>query len=179
MLIALDFLEGYLKTFKPEIDNKEEIMKKIVFYSIFLIIIAPILEEVLYRLPLKKYLSTSFTLFSLLIGVIYILIFDLLLIKIALAVYLAYIIYLSYSKKEIPNIFIVLSVFVFTISHIGNYNLLDVQSMSSLDLLFLFLPQLIFGIIVTFIRIKYSFKYALLYHILYNSIIIILAINVD
>jgi len=176
ILLTLDLLEVFLNLNKPEIDNKEEIMNNIFFYSIFLILIAPILEEVLYRLPIKK---NSFTLLSLLVGVIYILIFDLLLIRICLGIYLASMIYFRFSKKEIPKLFVIFSIFVFTISHIGNYNLLDIKSMNLLGLFFLFLPQLILGIIVTYFRMKFSFKHALWYHALYNSIIFLLAIYFD
>ncbi len=176
ILAALDLVEGFLELSMPEIDGKENILDNIIFYSIFLIFLAPILEEVLYRLPLKR---NSFTFFSLLVGVIYILIFDLLLIRIVLGIYLISIIYLRVWKKEISKVFIVISIFVFTISHIGNYGLLDIQSMNLLAFMFLFLPQLILGIIVSFLRIEFSFNYALLYHVLYNAIIILFAINFD
>lgn len=174
ILIVLDIVESFLDISKPEIDDRDNILNNILFYSVYLIIIAPFLEEILYRLPLRR---NSFTFFSLIVGVIYILIFDLLLIRIALGIYLVCIIYLMFLKNKIPKIFILISIFVFTISHIGNYNLIDVKSMNSLGLIFLLSPQLILGIIVTLFRTKFSFKYGLLYHALYNSIIILLALS--
>ncbi|MCF6222855.1 MAG: CPBP family glutamic-type intramembrane protease [Flavobacteriaceae bacterium] len=176
LLVTLDLIETFFKLNLPEIDNKEEIMNSIFFYSIFFIIVAPVLEEVLYRLPLR---NNKLSFLSFLVGGIYIFAFDLLFVRMILGIYLMAIIYLIFSRRETSKIFVIMSILVFTISHIGNYNLLEVKSMSLLELLFMFLPQLILGIIVTLFRMKFSFKYALLYHVIYNLIIVLLAINFD
>ena len=175
-LTLLHLVEDYFNLNKAELKNEEDILNHLAFYSLVIIVIAPILEELLYRLPLKR---SKFAFFSLLVGIINILIIDLLILKIALALYLVGVVYLMYLKKKITFILIPLSIILFTVSHVGNYNIEDLELMNSLDIFFLFLPQLVLGIIVTFIRLKSSFKYALLYHSLYNSTVLFLAIMFD
>ncbi len=176
VLGILDLIENYLNLNKPKIENKENILDNIAFYSIFFILIAPILEEVLYRLPLKR---NKYYLLSLLVGFIYIIVFDLLILKIALGIYLLCVIYLIFSKRKVPILFAIVSIFVFVLSHVGNYSSTDIKIMSFLGLIFLFAPQLILGIITTLFRKYFSFKYSLIYHTIYNLTIILLAINLD
>ncbi len=173
LLVILDVIGDFFNLKKLQIEDSKDIMENIVFYSFFFILIAPVLEELLYRLPLKK---NRYVIFSLLISVVYILIFNILIVKIALIIYLLSIIYLIFSKNEVPKVFIILSILVFTISHLGNYNVAEIKSLNFFSLLFLLLPQMILGIINSLIRINISFKYSLLYHALYNMSIITLAI---
>jgi|TARA_B110000240_G_C13411458_1_gene415356 hypothetical protein len=173
LLTLIDSLEFFFKLEYPEINNKEAILNNLFFYSILVVIIAPFMEEILYRLPLKK---TSYTYISIFIGVIYIAIFDLNFVRIVLLLYIIGIVYLLYLKLNPSKYFILLSVFIFTISHIGNYDFQQIKLLNFLELIFLFFPQLIFAIITTSIRIYFSFWYAVFYHILYNALIIISAL---
>ncbi len=175
-LLAYDLIKYYFKLNLPQVNINENIMNKIFFYSFIFILIGPILEELLYRLPLKK---NKYSYLSLFVGVIYVIIFDFLPIRIMLGLYLASIIYLQLTKRKIPNLFIFFSILMFTISHIGNYNIIDLKLMNTAGLIFLFLPQLVVGIITSVFRLKFSFKYAIFYHSIYNLIVILLAIIIE
>ena len=73
-LLLINSIENSLNiTYPTLIINEQEIMNNIFFYSLFLIIITPLIEEVLYRLPL---IYNPLIIISFLIGFIYILILD-------------------------------------------------------------------------------------------------------
>ena len=57
-----------------------------------------------------------------------------------------------------------------------NYNVEDIKLLSITGYIFQFMPQLVLGIITSFIRLKLSFSYALAYHISYNAAILTMAI---
>lgn len=176
LLFLIQNLESHLKLQKPEIINKEDILDNISFYAIFFIIIAPLFEEFIFRYPIRQ---SKARIISLVLCVLAILIFTLTLIKIMLCVYFLMVLYVIIYKKKFSNLMIVFSIILFVGTHLGNYDYDQILSSTSLEMIFLFIPQLILGVVVTGVRIKYSFLYSLTYHAIYNASILILAINFD
>lgn len=176
LLSLLHYLENFLGVGKPAIENKNEIMDHILFYSVFIVLVAPLLEETLYRLPLKK---NSYNFISIIIGIIYLTTTNSSIFKITLLVYLISVVFLFFAKIDAPKYIIILAIVVFTISHLGNYNWIDIKSKSAIELGFLLLPQIILALITTHIRINISFKYSFVYHSIYNLSIISLALIFD
>ena len=172
-LLLINSIENSLNiTYPTLIINEQEIMNNIFFYSLFLIIITPLIEEVLYRLPL---IYNPLIIISFLIGFIYILILDLFLLKIMIGIYLIAIALTHYLKLSTTTLTII-SILVFTASHIGNYKQSELLSMSLIELSFLFLPQFIVGMVTSYFRKKNNFLTALSYHSIYNGMIIAIAI---
>ncbi len=170
-----DVLGTYFGITDIELDSKhkEDILNNLYFYALFIIIIGPFLEEIVYRLPLKK---SKYIWVSLVVGSLSIFTFDFIFVKIAVGIYLGLIIYSIISKKAITLFLSIVSVLVFTISHMGNYDATDIEKMNFLELLFTLTPQLIAGIIMTLFRNYFSFSYGLMYHIAYNFTMISLAV---
>lgn len=98
------------------------------------------------------------------------------LVKIVYGVYLVGLIYLIFSKKDAPLYFVVMSILVFAMVHIDNYNLVDIAQLSFLEITFTFSAQIILGVIVSLLRIYFSFRYAIFYHAIYNSSVFALAV---
>lgn len=174
LISGINLIEIFLELNKSEmLLSIDDILEDLGFYIILFCVIAPVFEETVFRLPLKK---NPFIFLSLILSVIYLLLASILLVKIVYGVYLVGLIYLIFSKKDAPQYFIVISILAFAFVHLENYNLVDIAQLSFLEIVFPFSAQLILGIIVSLLRIHFSFKYAILYHALYNSSILTLAL---
>ena len=171
ILVMVNLFENYFCLNKFHLKYSETIQKSFLSFSVFAIIFAPLFEEILFRLPLKK---NNYFLGPFLIGVIYILIFNIPLIKISLSIYLIFLFLFRFLKLNISSILTFFSIIVFSLSHIENYSLIELKIANNLEIVLIFLPQLIVGVIITIFRLKYSFKYGLLYHMLYNTSIILM-----
>lgn len=64
----------------------------------------------------------------------------------------------------------------FVMIHFDNYNEEELNHLNHLELVFLFMPQLIFSIILTKVRLETCFLNTLIIHSLYNLIILTLAL---
>lgn len=156
--------------------NEKEISENIFFYSILVVLIAPTMEEILFRLPLKK---TSAIYMTFIIGGLYLFIYKESLINILLVAYLIGVAYYTYVKKEsvsVKRFIIGVSILTFVCSHISNYEVSTLISSKAINLIFLFMPQFIVALITTHLRLKFSFIHSLVYHSLYNMSNIFLAL---
>lgn len=168
--ILLVFMqEHFLGLDKYENSIEENFKRSPAFYSIFIIGIGPLMEETIYRLPLKR---NKYFVISLLLSIAYLLGLKSLLVIGAMVLYISSLLVLWYKKNDASKVIIGLSILTFAMIHIENYGLKDLTSMQILELLSTFFPQLMLGIIVTAVRLKFSFNYGLIYHILYNGIIV-------
>lgn len=143
-----------------------------VFFLISAIMIAPLWEEAVFRLPLKinKYMWIAVGL-----GLFLLLGLEMIALKIMAAVYLVLVcLYWWREKPFLKHAVIAVSVLLFGLVHTENYAVADIEKMNWLELVASFLSQLVLGIVITVIRMKYSFRYAIFYHGAFNAILVVL-----
>ena len=137
------------------------------------IVFAPFIEEVIFRLPLRK---TKLFVFSLLFSLIFIKGFKSLdlIVSVSVIIYCVIILYYQFfaENRIIRCIMISFSVFTFTVVHISNYAYTELITKEYFELILLFLPQLLLGFFSTNLRIKTKFVYSLLLHTMYNATIL-------
>lgn len=139
------------------------------FFSV--VIFAPLVEEMLYRYPLIK---GRYVYVSLIFGCILPYVIDACLSIIVITLCLnviAFVMYFFLKKKRLPVGISVIYMFVFVVSHVVNYDMLELSRLPWFSFIFLFYAQFLLGVVVTFLRYCYRFRYVLLYHSLYNLII--------
>lgn len=163
-----DMIESSFNLDTIDLKDIEEIKKDIVEFFFYVVIFAPIIEEICYRLPIKK---SSVAYLAIPVSLLFISYNPLILRVIDIIYSITLIGYLTFSNKLLQKILIVVSIFVFTFSHASNYSIADLESLNLIEFVFLFSSQFILAIVTTFFRLIYSFKWALLYHFLYNLII--------
>jgi hypothetical protein len=144
----------------------------------------PVLEEIAYRLPLsynKNYLTLSFT--TIVYFAVSILfasgimdfstnIYIRLVISIVMGVNIYFLLSLKSFENKVarfwntyPRVILYTFLIMFTLGHIENYVL---TSIVLLLMPILLLPQFISGTFLSFVRVKFGFEYAILFHILIN-----------
>ncbi|WP_427871524.1 CPBP family glutamic-type intramembrane protease [Flavobacterium sp. MMS24-S5] len=178
--IVTEILKFILSIDEPTSSKVEESFFKNIFLgSIGIVLIAPILEEIVFRLPLKKnnhYLS------SITLCVFLFLSASLFFLRIMCLLYIGAILLYQFDKKLVmpdcltKNIIIVLSIVTFVSLHFANYQEEQLNSLPVFSKIFLFLPQLVVGLILTAVRLKTFFLNAVIIHSLYNLIILTLAL---
>ncbi len=165
----------------PE-DRLEEIFKsmKIGSWGIFVLIafMAPVIEELIFRLPLMFKIKYFSILFAILIGVIiHYFIPYLPVIIVSIPVYFISSRYVPKYEKKIFDIwvryfrFVVwFSALAFGLVHIGNFEL--VKASQYLIVPFLVIPQLGMGFVLSYVRLSYrnGFLIGLLVHIFINFV---------
>lgn len=178
LLVVYSFhlLETSLHISKPDSNFKEDILSNLNFYIFFIILFAPFLEEFIFRYPLKK---SRWRFISILLSILYIVIFQERFVQLTLGIYLIMLCVIIYFKKNASLLIICFSILVFTLIHLGNYEYESLMALNKVEIILLFTPQLLLGITVTLIRLKYSFKGALFYHCLYNAAILFLGLLFD
>jgi hypothetical protein len=180
ILIAIfQYLDEYLGVYdisdhKPSL-HIDNITEKI-FVAVFF---APIIEEIVFRLPLKRadwfYLSLVCSL---------ILLTDFkghgLIVSYSVLIYLLFVFLFQYTNYEFFGKGLkVLSVIVFGFSHATNYLGNVFLDNSFFNVILMFSSQLIMGYFLVKIRIEISFSYAIYLHALVNFLIILLNLIFD
>lgn len=139
-------------------------------YILFAVSIGPIWEEIVFRLPFKR---NKYMWVSIVLGLLLFLSLKLLLLKILAVAYIVFVCVFWIKENYILRYLTIgLSVMLFGLIHIGNYSTADIGQMTWMEIISSFFSQLILGAVLTFIRLKYSFKYGLIYHIAFNSILV-------
>ena|SRR5690606_145714 len=141
---------------------------------LFAVVIAPIWEEMVFRYPLKR--DTQLW-WPIILGIIFLLSFELVTLQILMAVFLVSL-YLFKTRNSpfITRFTIGISILVFGLMHIGNYSVEDIEQMRVIELISTFLSQIVAGGVLTFVRLKYSFKYGVIYHSAFNAIFVSIAL---
>lgn len=153
-----------------------EYSKVSLFFSA--VIFAPLVEEVSYRYPLIK---DRFVYASLIFGCVLSYVVDVHLLMIVIMVCLniiTFVMYFFLKKEKLPISISILYVIAFAISHIANYDLLELSELPWFSFIFMFYAQILLGAATTFLRYHYRFRYVILYHSLYNMIIFLFHIFV-
>jgi hypothetical protein len=143
-----------------------------VVFLISAILIAPLWEETVFRLPLK---TNEYMWIAVGLGLFLLLGLELLALKILAAVYLLLVCLYGWRKKPFLKYAVVaVSVLLFGLVHLENYAVTDVEKMNWIELVASFLSQLALGIVITVIRMKYPFRYTVFYHGAFNAILVVL-----
>ncbi|MCL7755113.1 hypothetical protein [Polaribacter sp. Z022] len=144
---------------------------------IFIGILFPIVEELIFRYPLKLSRNNIDMIFYLTIPISIILLFSSNLITLVILILTFILLYISFKEKikdninKTPtNIFVFYGLaFLFSICHINNYSSDPIHY-----IIIFFVLAFISGILFSVIRMLIGFKYAVWSHIIYNSFFIIL-----
>ena len=180
-LCDLVIIEKYNFSFLKKIRNLQKIKT---FDPIFVILIGPFLEELMFRLPLV--INRKNFIIAVSIAIFYF--FGIKISKVSLQNFnewyfkiLAIIIFLILNKFIIHrkilhylenNLFIqyyYFSIILFGMLHIINFNSLIPENLIVFAPIFV-LPQIILGFFVSYLRINNGFYWGLLFHCLYNSL---------
>lgn len=185
--VSLNCLTLYL--LKPELSDSMDSFKEengLVLFALLLIIIGPIREELWYRLSLKfepVFLSVSFGVFchQVISRQFYQVSFYNIEVypffRIALALVLGAFLFLVVSHRAIQpklsSFFETHFKWIFWISCIAfafsHHHYFASSTTNTLLMPILVLPQLILGFATSYMRLKYGFVYAILFHAIYNS----------
>ena len=134
------------------------------------VLIAPPLEELMFRLPLRKNRSYGWSVFFLI--TIAIGFWDKPMLFYPIVAYIVLVIvfqnYLPARERLFPVI-VVSSIVFFGLVHLSNYKMAELQRFHILVLPFFVLPQLFAGIALTVVRLKVSFRHAILLHMATNA----------
>jgi hypothetical protein len=174
-LAILNAIEVYLGIETAELKDKDKYLDNFIELFVFLVIFAPLLEEVVYRYPLKK---CKYVYIALVLGCLVSFLFDNKFIAytfIAVNI-ISFILFFFVKRKQLPLFILITYTVLFSVSHVENYNPNDLMGLHWSSLIFQFFPQLVLGIILTYIRINTRFLYALAYHSAYNFVIVIIVI---
>lgn len=145
--------------------------KNIVFYSIFIVLMAPLMEELAFRYPLvlnrKNY-------FSIIILVLFLFSVSQIITKLLLSVFIITVSLNYFVKNRILSYFLVIfSILAFTSLHFDN-STGNAEPLNYFDHFLLTIPQLVLGVVLTFLRINQSFLTVFIYHVGYNAVLLLL-----
>ncbi len=157
-----------MRDFETSVESGFE--KSPLLYALFAITVAPLWEEAVFRLP---FIRNRYMWMAVMLGVMFFLGVELLALKILTGVYILFVcMYWVKQNVYLKFAVIAISVILFGLIHIGNYSLADIEQMNGLEFVASFISQLVLGIILTFVRLTYSFKHAVAYHVAFNGILI-------
>lgn len=146
--------------------------KEPLIYFLFIGFISPIIEEFIFRFPLK---FNNKNIFIIPIILLFIFISDFLIAKFFFLLFFICLIIQLITEKNVKIIYF-LSIICFGIIHLDNYNSINDSIIENIVLIF---PQLLLGTILTFIRMHENIKSSILYHSIYNFIILLISIVVN
>ncbi|MHC5311081.1 CPBP family glutamic-type intramembrane protease [Myroides sp. LJL116] len=140
-----------------------------ILFSIFIVVLAPLFEEFIFRFPLKFSYLNIFVIPLLIICFLNTYVF---LVKLSIVLYIISLIIQRFFLKK--NYIYITSLLCFTTIHLDNYDSLDnLKLFHTISLIF---PQFLLAIILSFVRVKSNLKGSIIYHSAYNFIILLLAI---
>jgi uncharacterized protein len=142
---------------------------------LLVIVIAPLVEETIFRYHLS--LQKKAILWSLIASVF--MISQLWIIAAGLMIYLLVLLVLVVRKNPPPlHIVVCISAFFFGIVHLGNYR--DFDFLSNFHWVpFLVLIQFGLGLLLSFIRLHYGLLKAMLFHAVYNAVLVVPAVFLE
>jgi membrane protease YdiL (CAAX protease family) len=154
---------------------EEEFKKNFFFTTVGVLIIAPIIEELIFRAPLRK---NGLIWCSVVFSSIYVFSSNLLIINILCLVYVVSIIFYQYYSKSklLLYLLMLLSTLSFVAIHIDNYDITTIEHFTVYDYIILFLPQFFLSVVLIKVRMQKNVLSAILTHSLYNSAMLLLAL---
>lgn len=167
---------GFLLEFMGvgEFDNilQEMIRDQKVLVLVMVIILAPLIEEIIFRYHLS--LNKKAIMWSLIASVL--MISQLWVIGAGLMIYLLILWILAMQKKALSlHLVVYISAFFFGIVHLSNYRDFDFFS-NFYWIPFLVMIQFGLGLLLSFIRLHYGLLRAILFHAVYNAVLAVPAV---
>lgn len=175
LIVLLEITERYFQIPMARIKN-DLYEDNYLLLFISLVLFAPLVEETAYRYQFIKGKFIYFTIiWSCLFGFINM---DNPIITISTIIInvISFTIYFFLKKDKLPMFIIIIYTILFGVSHIINYEISEPENVLWYSYIFMFLPQIILGLCLIYIRINYLFRYSILYHSSYNFIIFLLHI---
>ncbi|MCH7401285.1 type II CAAX prenyl endopeptidase Rce1 family protein [Belliella kenyensis] len=174
------FIEVFSLDFEDE-DFDYNLFKKDIFIILFGgAILFPLYEEILFRFYLSNKRGTF--IFPILFSCvnIFFAVEEGFMAKIIFySMYLLYILYLFFAFSNIKmnlKIAVFGSSLFFSVAHVFNYNLESLNFLDGLKILLAVFPQLVGGLLLCYVRIKYGLFYSFSFHAIWNFILLIVLI---
>jgi hypothetical protein len=179
VVLIIELTKYILGVIEPEVNKLSEMYFSNFSLFVFQIVIfSPILEEIVFRLALKK---NKYFWLSLLFSLLFLLTSNFVLVKIVMLLFILNIIIYQFSDRfiELYYSLIFFSILAFVAVHFDNYELKMFQTGNIRDMVILFLPQFFLSLILTKIRIQTHLLNSILFHFVFNLIVMQLAILFD
>lgn len=179
IVLAIELLEYLLNIKEPDSSKlKDAFMSNFLFSFFGAVLIAPIYEEVVFRLALKK---SNYYWFSVFLTFVFVLSSKFMLTQIVCSLFIVGMISYQYVYKSNSSrcFLIILSILAFVSVHFDNYNENELNELGKLDVAMLFVPQLVLAVFLTKIRLETSILNSIIFHSFYNLLILSLALLFD
>lgn len=173
---VVELIKYHLNIVEPDNNKlKEEFMSNFIFSFFVAICLSPIIEELVFRLPLIK---GDYFIISIVLSFIFLTTSSYIFVKIILSLFVAlFIFYQFYNHSNtLQCILIITSILAFVIIHFDNFNTKDLENYGLINTIFLFLPQFFLAILITKIRMETTFINAVVFHSFYNLTILSFAL---
>jgi hypothetical protein len=175
--VVSHIIKEYFKVYDKQDIKSFDIERESMEMFLLLAIIAPIVEEFIFRFPLRK---TSLFYFSILASCIFI--SDLkasnMIIACFIFVFWISLFWFQYSNSKMSILFVrIISILTFAIIHASNFNNDIFEANTAVNILFMFSSQLVMGVFLLKIRLEIGFLYAFLLHSFYNSSFFLISLN--
>lgn len=178
---AINRLSGYFVSQFVDIDelfpdsiNEDDIVEDIFFIILFFGMFIPVIEEISFRLWINR--SFKFIVISILALLAYssITSSNYVIISLTICFFIGHVLVWKYfgENKMIQNLVLIFHALLFAGIHLESYQINDLINYYYC-IPALILPQFVLGIITFYLVVKFGFKYSLIYHIAYNTILII------
>jgi len=161
---------------EPKSAKIEEVFfSNIIRSSISIVLISPILEEITFRLPIKK---SNYYATSIILCLFFLASSSFIFVKTICLLFTGVV--LVYQRSELSytnllkNVIIVLSMLTFVVIHFDNYEIEQLKALNSVSLVILFIPQLVICMILTKVRLETCLLNCIVIHSLYNLLIVTL-----
>jgi hypothetical protein len=171
-VLLIELLKYVFNVVEPEVSVlKENFLENFACSFFGVVAISPILEEVVFRLPLKK---NNYYWVSIIFSLLFFLTSKYIVTQIMCLLFVgSIIVYQFYDKINLfRHILIILSIMAFVSVHFDNYEL---NIFRIVDIVILFLPQFVLSLILTKIRVQTCFRNSIIFHSLYNLIVLLFA----
>lgn len=173
-VLVIELLKYLFDINEPQSSKlKESFFSNIIWSTISIVLISPILEEFAFRLSIKKnkYYATS-----ILLCILFLMSSSLIYVKITCSLFIGAIILYQYSSRSniylLKNITVVLSVLTFVLVHFDNYEVEQLKILNFFSIVTLFIPQVVVCFILTKVRSETSLLNSIVIHSLYNLLIL-------
>lgn len=160
-------LSGSISEFEHTI--KQGLENNPLFYSLLIVFIAPFAEEVGFRLPLRR---NTYTVYSFPVLVVLMFGAEMVWVQALLSTYVCCLVYFWFKKKDVPMFVVGLSALAFAALHTNNYPLSDLSNMGYSVVFVLIFSQLVGGLVLAVVRLKYSFWHAVVFHMAFNGLLL-------
>lgn len=176
LVSLIEILKKYVEFTEPSHVIASEGINFLLIIAV--IVIFPIIEEIAFRLSIKK---NSFYWLSILFCLLFLLTTKFIFIKVIILVYIIFVLVNQFrTKNRVVNyIVIFLSALCFLFVHFDNYDKNELTLIAPTDFFLLFFPQLLIAILFTKVRVQTFFLNSVILHIAYNLIILILSYLFD